>query len=66
MKKILNYALDGFMFVVPILELSEAVAIVPAEYLPFYMLGTVILRRTVRLLEDKLERKNADTNVAVD
>lgn len=56
MKKLLNYTLDLLMFVVPILELTEMVAVIPVEYLPFYMLGTVILRRAVRLLEDYLDK----------
>jgi hypothetical protein len=54
-KKFLNWSLDVLMFIVPILELSELIAIIPVEYLPFYMLATVILRRIVRLLEEKLD-----------
>lgn len=50
--KFLNYLLDGLMFIVPILELSEVMAVIPVEYLPWYMLATVILRRIVRLVED--------------
>jgi hypothetical protein len=55
----LNYLLDFLMIVVPILEISELIAIIPREYLPWYMLGTVVLRRLARILERKL-------NVAVD
>jgi len=47
------------MIAVPIMEISEFIAIIPVEYLPWYMLGTVLLRRLVRILENKL-------NVAVD
>jgi hypothetical protein len=43
------------MFVVPILELSELAAIIPIEWLPWYMLATVVLRRLVRLLEEKVK-----------
>lgn len=50
--KLVNYLIDGLMFIVPILELSELIAVIPVEYLPWYMLATVILRRVVRLLED--------------
>lgn len=59
-KKTLNLVLDALMFVVPIMELTEMVAIIPVEYLPFYMLGTVILRRSVRLLEDYLAEDSSN------
>lgn len=52
--KLLNFFVDLLMFVVPILELSEMLAVIPPEWLPWYMLGTVILRRTLRLLEEHL------------
>jgi len=52
--KLLNFFVDFLMFVVPILELSEMMAVIPPEWLPWYMLGTVILRRTLRLLEEHL------------
>jgi hypothetical protein len=42
------------MIIVPVLELTEMVAVIPIEYLPWYMLGTVLLRRAVRVLEEKL------------
>lgn len=61
MRTTLNYFLDILMFVVPILELTEMVAVIPVEYLPFYMLGTVILRRGARLLEDYLDRNSTNT-----
>lgn len=56
MAKLLNYTLDFLMFVVPILELSEVATIIPPDWLPWYMLTTVILRRALRMLEDKLKR----------
>ena len=52
--KLLDYLLDFLMFVVPILELSDLMAFIPPEYLPYYMISTVVLRRLLRLLEDKL------------
>ncbi len=52
--KLLDYLLDFLMFVVPILELSELMSFIPPEYLPYYMITTVVLRRLLRLLEDKL------------
>lgn len=54
--KLLNLFVDFLMFVVPILELSEVLAVIPPEWLPWYMLGTVILRRTLRLLEEHLAK----------
>ena len=54
--KILDYFLDFLMFVVPILELSELMSFIPPEWLPYYMITTVVLRRLLRLLEDKLGR----------
>ena len=61
LRKTLNFVLDLLMFVVPILELTEMVAVIPMEYLPFYMLGTVVLRRSVRLLEEYLDKDNPNT-----
>jgi hypothetical protein len=55
MRKILNWGLDALMFIVPILELTEVVAFIPVEYLPLYMLATVVLRRVVRVIEDHLD-----------
>lgn len=57
-KKILNYILDGLMFIVPILELTEMIAVIPVEYLAWYMLAAVLTRRFARLLEEYLERKS--------
>lgn len=56
MAKLLNLVLDTLMFLVPILELSQATQIIPHAYLPYYMLGTVVLRRATRLLEDYLKK----------
>lgn len=57
MAKLLNLVLDTLMFLVPILELSQATQIIPPDYLPYYMLGTVFLRRATRLLEDYLKKE---------
>lgn len=54
MKKALEWLLDFLMFVVPILELTDVMTFIPPEYLPYYMIATVVLRRLLRLLEDKL------------
>lgn len=56
--KFLNYLLDFLMFIVPIMELSEVLTIIPVEWLPWYMLATVILRRALRVLEEKLNATN--------
>mgnify|MGYP000373162663 FL=1 len=42
------------MFVVPILELTDVMTFIPVDWLPYYMITTVVLRRLLRLLEDKL------------
>lgn len=60
MPKFLNFVLDFLMFVVPLLELSEVASIIPPEWLPWYMLSTVVLRRALRMLEDKLKRTSKD------
>ncbi len=54
MKKVFEYILDFLMFVVPILELTDLMTFIPVEWLPYYMITTVVLRRLLRLLEDKL------------
>jgi hypothetical protein len=59
-KKFLNGFLDVLLFVVPLLEVSEMVALIPQEYLPLYMLAALILRRLVRVLEERMEKKDAD------
>ena len=56
MIKLLNWTLDVLMFIVPILELTELIAIIPVEYLPYYMLATVVMRRGIRLLEEYLAK----------
>lgn len=54
MKKALEWLLDFLMFVVPILELTDVMTFIPVDWLPYYMISTVVLRRLLRLLEDKL------------
>lgn len=54
MKKALELLLDFLMFVVPILELTDVMTFIPVDWLPYYMITTVVLRRLLRLLEDKL------------
>jgi hypothetical protein len=56
--KTLNYVLDFMMMAVPLLELTEVIAFIPVEYLPYYMLGTVLLRRGIRMVEDYLGKDN--------
>lgn len=51
--KVIDWSLDTLLFIVPILELTELMAVIPPEWLPWYMLATVILRRMVRLIEEK-------------
>ena len=55
--KVLHWLLDTLMLVVPILEITELIAIIPIEYLPYYMLTTVLARRGIRVLEDHLAKK---------
>jgi uncharacterized membrane protein (DUF106 family) len=54
--KLLNGVLDTLLFIVPLLELSEVATLIPPHWLPWYMLATVVLRRIVRLLEERLKR----------
>jgi uncharacterized membrane protein len=54
LKKSLELLLDFLMFVVPILELTDVMTFIPVDWLPYYMITTVVLRRLLRLLEDKL------------
>lgn len=61
--KLLHLLLDFLMMVVPILELTELIAIIPVEYLPFYMLATVLARRGIRVLEEYLGKKRAKKSV---
>lgn len=56
MKRALELLLDFLMFVVPILELTDVMTFIPPDWLPYYMISTVVLRRLIRLLEDKLGR----------
>jgi uncharacterized membrane protein (DUF106 family) len=52
-EKLINLILDGLMFIVPFLELTELMAVIPLEWLPWYMLATVVLRRLIRVLEER-------------
>lgn len=61
MKKTLELLLDFLMFVVPILELTDVMTFIPPEWLPYYMISTVVLRRLLRLLEEKLGRSSQNT-----
>jgi len=61
MKKALELLLDFLMFVVPILELTDLMTFIPAEWLPYYMIATVVLRRLLRLLEEKLGHSTQTT-----
>lgn len=58
--KALHGVLDTLMIVVPFLEITEVIAVIPVEYLPWYMLGTVLLRRLLRILEGRLNVKAPD------
>lgn len=55
-KKTVNGVLDALMFIVPILELSGVMALIPPEYLPVYMLSITGLRRLARILEEALKK----------
>lgn len=57
MTKYLNMALDVLLFIVPLLEMTQLVAIVPPEYLPVYMLVMLVLRRSVRMLQVALGKE---------
>lgn len=58
--KFANWVLDFLMMAVPFLELTEVIAIIPVEYLPYYMLATVIARRGIRMLEDYVGKRRAE------
>jgi hypothetical protein len=58
--KVLHGVLDTLMIVVPFLEITEVIAVIPVEYLPWYMLSTVLLRRLLRVLENRLNAKISD------
>lgn len=53
---VLDYVLDGLMFVVPVLEMTEITALIPAEWLPVYMLVSVGGRRAIRILQNILNK----------
>lgn len=51
---ILDLVLDFLMFIVPIMEMTDLIAVIPAEYLPVYMIASVVLRRALRILQNYL------------
>lgn len=51
--KLLEIVFDILMFAVPILEMSELMTLIPPDWLPVYMITTVVLRRVLRVLEDR-------------
>lgn len=53
----LNLFLDGLMFIVPLLELVGGMNVIPPDWLPWYIVGMVILRRLVRILQKWLHRE---------
>jgi len=57
MTKYLNMALDVLLFIIPLLEMTQLVAIMPPEYLPVYMLVMLVLRRSVRMLQVALGKE---------
>ena len=57
MTKDLNMALDVLLFIIPLLEMTQLVAIIPPEYLPVYMLVMLVLRRSVRMLQVALGKE---------
>jgi hypothetical protein len=63
-EKFLNWSLDFLLFIVPVLELSELITLIPPEYLPWYMLGAVLLRRFVRMLEERMESEDDETTTS--
>lgn len=60
MPKLLNGLMDFLMFIVPLMELTDLMAVIPPEYLPWYMISTVVLRRILRMLEDHLKKDKPD------
>jgi hypothetical protein len=68
MQKYLNNLLDVLLFVIPLLDLlilpvmssGEATMFIPPEYMGYYMLAVVILRRVARLVEGLIESRKAD------
>ena len=57
MTKYLNMVLDVLLFIVPLLEMTQVVAFMPIEYLPVYMMVTLVLRRAVRMLQVALGKE---------
>ncbi len=64
MPKILNGLMDFLMFIVPLMELTDLMAVIPPEYLPWYMISTVVLRRILRMLEENLKKDKPEDEMA--
>lgn len=68
MQKYLNNLLDVLLFVIPLLDLlivpimssGEATVFIPPEYMGYYMLAVVVLRRVARLVEGLIEARKID------
>jgi len=68
--KLINNVLDFLLFIVPALDLlilpvltsTEAASLIPPQYMGYYMLGTVVLRRLARYIEDVLKKRNDNAN----
>jgi hypothetical protein len=68
MQKYLNNLLDVLLFVIPLLDLlvlpvlssGEATSFIPPEYMSYYMLSIVILRRVARLVEELIDQRKND------
>jgi hypothetical protein len=68
MQKAFNGFLDALLFVVPLLDLfiipvlssGEASSFIPPQYIGYYMLAIVVLRRVARLLEDRHAKGKTD------
>ena len=60
MPQILNGLLDFLMFILPLMEHTDLLAVIPPEHLPWYMISTVVLRRILRMLEDHLKKDKPD------
>lgn len=63
MNKFFERLLDFLMFVVPLLELTQVIAFIPAAYLPHYIVAVVILRRTLRFMQGKKDDQIAKKDI---
>jgi len=55
--KYLTGFLDVLMLLVPFLELTEVISVIPLEYLPVYMLVVTLTRRGIRIIQEYLAKK---------